>query len=1135
MAENNTVLLRVQLDEGKTQQQLERLVLDIEATRKASQALTAERKAGTVADDEFAKRSVDLQTQLKGQTKEQQALTKNLELYKGAQNGVAGSYDQAQAQLTLAQRQYRGLADSLGDTTEQTQALSAVVRDLRGQLKATDASSLDQFFRSIGDYPKPESLEPLIQQIVRLEELQKAGILTAKELADTDRVAAGFRQQYAQAAAAQGKTLEQATNELQAYGAAVRPTVADLVRLEVEQNKVAASTGKESAAYAEIGFKIGAARKELAGIAPATELAATSSEKAIKKLGEIGGTIEELDNKTGAFGGTVGELKGKFDQAKAGVEAAKVGFTGLRGAIAATGIGLFLLALGALYSYLTRTQEGLDFVERKTKAVSIVVGVLTDKASAVGKVLFEAFDHPLDSLKELAEFIGNNLLNRLTSVGVVLQGIINLDPRRITDGFIQAGTGIADATSKGQNLVAELNNAAKAGEAIAAENQRIRDTERAINVERAQSKKDIEALKLIAEDVTKSTAERAAATQRAAELEQRSINGQLQAQRDRIANMEREAKLTNQLTENNDKLAEERIKLAELEEGSLTRQIELNNKLNELRQAGLEKSLADQKAYYERLAVEAEKGSAAELRAKVKALESDRVAQLAAVGLTENQRKLIVANSEQAIKALRREFTLAAFTQQAILDQQAIDRKLLLVQAGTEEELALQRQKLAVQRDVELAAANLTLRQKQAIEDKFNDDALKLKQESARRRALASYDAQLSTVNAELLAVRKGTTEETELKIEAINTVLAKELAALDKRQDNTARAAQLRANAEKTVQDTRYAAAQAATEQYLQGERNTLDDHHASGLLGEKEYSRAVLASDTQAAAMRLQLAKTYGQETTALQQQLADKQRAIQQELTNDEKAKYLERATAAQGFGQQVGQLIADSLFEQGATIQEFLGKILILVVDTVEQQLLAQQTASIASAAIQSMSQPDSVATFGATGFARIAVLSAAITAFFELFKAGIGAVTTPPKQFALGGVAYVGGGIAQGPSHAQGGIDLYYQGRPAGINIEGMEPILTAGVTRNPLLLSLASSVNQLAGGRALVPNFPVPRMAMGGVAQPLVLSELKGQAGQSIDYNQLAQAVSKLNVKATIVDISAGLERKEFTDKLGNG
>ena len=74
-----------------------------------------------------------------------------------------------------------------------------------------------------------------------------------------------------------------------------------------------------------------------------------------------------------------------------------------------------------------------------------------------------------------------------------------------------------------------------------------------------------------------------------------------------------------------------------------------------------------------------------------------------------------------------------------------------------------------------------------------------------------------------------------------------------------------------------------------------------------------------------------------------------------------------------------------------------------------------------------------------------------------------------------------GGILKGKSHAEGGIAM-------GNNqeAEGGEPILTKGVSRNPLLLKMASIVNQLAGGVDFANMSFSPVMARGGVTVPSV-------------------------------------------------
>jgi len=71
----------------------------------------------------------------------------------------------------------------------------------------------------------------------------------------------------------------------------------------------------------------------------------------------------------------------------------------------------------------------------------------------------------------------------------------------------------------------------------------------------------------------------------------------------------------------------------------------------------------------------------------------------------------------------------------------------------------------------------------------------------------------------------------------------------------------------------------------------------------------------------------------------------------------------------------------------------------------------------------------------------------------------------PPQFAKGGM------ITTGADHASGGIKLYdtQSGSVIG-EVEGGEPILTKGVSKDPALLAAASAINVAAGGRPLAPS-----------------------------------------------------------------
>ncbi|MGI4835947.1 MAG: hypothetical protein ACRYFK_21040 [Janthinobacterium lividum] len=86
-----------------------------------------------------------------------------------------------------------------------------------------------------------------------------------------------------------------------------------------------------------------------------------------------------------------------------------------------------------------------------------------------------------------------------------------------------------------------------------------------------------------------------------------------------------------------------------------------------------------------------------------------------------------------------------------------------------------------------------------------------------------------------------------------------------------------------------------------------------------------------------------------------------------------------------------------------------------------------------------------------------------------------------------------------------------------------------------MLLSLASTVNQLAGGRALVhPSFHT-HLTLGGVTAPLVQQQLRGPV-QAEDYrtlgNHIADSLRRNPAVNRWVDYQDAKNRNDFTERL---
>lgn len=347
----------------------------------------------------------------------------------------------------------------------------------------------------------------------------------------------------------------------------------------------------------------------------------------------------------------------------------------LKYALLATGIGAVLVLLGGLISFLTRTQEGIDLVNTKMKGFTTVISVVIDQLSAVGKSILE-FINGIESMGDLLEKLGKGILDglitRFKGLGVILDGIINRDFSKIQDGIAQSTIGVTDATAKSKEWADNLNEVRKSAEGIEREYQRLRDAERALSVDREKANVLIEQNKKIAEDVTKSESERVAAAKRADVALTDITNRQLSLQRERIKNIEAEQALTNNLTADNDQLAQEQAKLYQLEAANTGRSIELQNKLNSIRQEGAAKAraatLAQLEAEAQLLQVRSESSlntDEAVLELRLQLLQKNLQKELMAENLTALQKQAIRARSEQEAAQLRSEYEAKQATEAA--------------------------------------------------------------------------------------------------------------------------------------------------------------------------------------------------------------------------------------------------------------------------------------------------------------------------------------------------------------------------------------------------------------------------------------------------------------------------------------
>lgn len=199
-----------------------------------------------------------------------------------------------------------------------------------------------------------------------------------------------------------------------------------------------------------------------------TEITQTEKQtEAVKK--STNGLVNSLDKMSG---GAITAFRGMVSGAKSGVVAMK----SLKFAIAATGIGILVLAVASLITYFTQTQRGADLVKKAFSAIGATVSVLVDRISGFGEGLALIFS---GKYKEGAD-----------KLKASMQGI-------------------------GAEIVKESKAAWDLQDAL----QAVEDREISLIKVNARKKASIESLRLAAEDETKSQKERADALRQAMELQ----------------------------------------------------------------------------------------------------------------------------------------------------------------------------------------------------------------------------------------------------------------------------------------------------------------------------------------------------------------------------------------------------------------------------------------------------------------------------------------------------------------------------------------------------------------------------------------------------------------------------------------
>ena len=285
-------------------------------------------------------------------------------------------------------------------------------------------------------------------------------------------------------------------------------------------------------------------------------------------IGEVSKDASNAASEFKIMGVSLNGLKAGFVSAG---KTAKVMFGTIKAGIASTGIGLLLIAVASLVSFFTNTKRGSDKLSQAFTAMGAVVDVLTDRLSKVGEAISFVFS---------GEF---------RKAGQALAGTF---------------AGITEEINK--EVIAMVN--------LKKRTQELRDADNEFMVQKAATRQEIERARLIAEDETKTAAERLNNLKKALELEAKTTKQEIELAKERVAIQQQEMALSENLVEDEEKLAQLKVALIETETASIKMRrrvvTEVNALENEIRAE--EKARTDAKL--------------AEAALKIKAIEDEKKA-----------------------------------------------------------------------------------------------------------------------------------------------------------------------------------------------------------------------------------------------------------------------------------------------------------------------------------------------------------------------------------------------------------------------------------------------------------------------------------------------------------------------------
>lgn len=448
--------------------------------------------------------------------------------------------------------------------------------------------------------------------------------------------------------------------------------------------------------------------------------------QAEKNQADYGGVLGFVDKQTG------GAVSGIQNLTKS-VTGATKGFKLMRIAWMATGLGALVLLITSITGAFTRSEEGQEKFARGMAMIGAVVDQALDLFANLGTGIVDAFLNPVKTLKNfgntIKEFVMdkvNKVIEGLGFMGTAIsklfkgdftgamdagkEGLKNLNDglnvtKMVYDGVVEGTKKLIKATSE---LIDETGREIDVMNKVTKMRQKAHHIERELQIERANANREINDIRLQAEDrENKSASERIKLLRKAQAIEEDITKKEIKAKQMLVDAMILEQSISLTTIEEKDKLAKMQAELINLDTKKLRSQrllqTQITTAVNE--EIAAAKTLQD---FKDSLRVKDEENKFAEIEQE----KADRIKKLEELKLNETEKQQLILDIEQAFKEKKK-----IIEDEEKLKLEEEKQQFLEGELG-KQELDLEEQR-AKALD-ELMRFEHTAEQKAAINDKYN-------------------------------------------------------------------------------------------------------------------------------------------------------------------------------------------------------------------------------------------------------------------------------------------------------------------------------------------------------------------------------------------------------------------------------